>query len=231
MRESFSWFSHSPNRRYDYRQLWETLEPDSQPLKLVAPATTRWLSLSDCIIRILDQWDVLKLHFGLAAKNERCYSARILHDMYADSTNRLYLQFLSPVLAEFAEMNKLFQHREADQYKLSTDLQSFASGLLKRIVRPDLISFDIDLDNPMVFLPMAKVDFGYVFENEMQSSVSAGKVTVEQKSVVLTRCFQFLKISCKEVIKRLPTLFDTFAKLQFLTPEKCLSVTDKPKFS
>lgn len=75
LRDSFSWFSHSPNRRYDYRQLWETLEPDSQPLKLVAPATTRWLSLSACIIRILDQWDVLKLHFWLiAAKNELCYS-------------------------------------------------------------------------------------------------------------------------------------------------------------
>lgn len=147
LRESFSWFSHSPNRRYDYRQLWQTLEPDSQPLKLVAPATTCWLSLSDCIIRILDQWDVLKLHFGLAAKNERCYSARMLHDMYGDDTNRLYLLFLPPILAEFAKMNRLFQHREADQYKLSMDLQTFASGLLKRVVFPHLASFEVDLDD------------------------------------------------------------------------------------
>lgn len=231
LRESYSWFSHSPNRRYDYEQLWQTIEGDNHALKLVAPAATRWLSLHQCIVRIIDQWDVLKLHFGLADRNERCYSARMLHEMYSDVTNRVYLTFLSPVLAEFAEMNKLFQHREADQCKLNSDLKAFATALLSRVLLPGFVSFDTDLDRHDIYKPVEKVDFGYVFEAELQSYVTAGKISREQQLTILTRCYNFLKVACKQVARRLPTSFDIFTKLELFTPAKCLSVIEKPKFS
>jgi hypothetical protein len=231
LRESYSWFSHSPLRRSQYNQLWETIDGETHALKLVSPAATRWLSLHQCLVRIVDQWDVLSLHFGLADKNERCYTARLLHGMYSDATNRLYCVFLLPILAEFAEMNAAFQHRQADLYKLSNDLKSFAMTLISRIISPPNVSFDVDLDNANVFLPLVKVDFGYEFETQLQSCVAAGKITAEQREAILHRCFQFLKMARRQVIKRLPTSFDIYSKIELFSPTRCLSVTDKPSFA
>jgi len=75
-------------------------------LQLVQLSNSRWLSLYKCCERVLGQWDELKLHFDLCKVSDRCYDAEILPDMYP--VNKLYLQFLTPVLQQFNKINKLF---------------------------------------------------------------------------------------------------------------------------
>lgn len=231
LRESYSWFSHSPNRRFDYQDIWETIEGSTYAPKLVAPAATRWLSLHECVVRILDQWDVLKLHFGLADRTERCYTARMLYGMYNDATNKLYLMFLQPILSDFSKMNMAFQHRDADQLQLSRDLEAFALSLLARVLVPKHKSFDVDLDNAAVYLPLRQVDYGFQFEKLMQEQIAAGVIAEEQEETILMRCFQFMKTACKQVLKRLPSSFEIFNRIENFTPGRCLSIDNKPKFS
>ncbi|KAH9377347.1 hypothetical protein HPB48_014719 [Haemaphysalis longicornis] len=57
----------------------------------------RWLSISSCCKRILEQWDELKLHFTMCKDKYHCYDAEILSEVY-DPVNKLYMVFLNPVL-------------------------------------------------------------------------------------------------------------------------------------
>lgn len=58
-------------------------------------ADIRWISIEPALKRILKQWDSLKTHFDIVRVQENCYTAELLHNMYADSKNRVYLTFLN----------------------------------------------------------------------------------------------------------------------------------------
>ena len=64
VRESYNWFSHSPKRLLQYRELHKCIM-DKVPLKLRQLSATRWMSMYECIGRIIDQWDALKLCFQM----------------------------------------------------------------------------------------------------------------------------------------------------------------------
>jgi hypothetical protein len=57
LREAYSWFSNSATRKASYKEIFMQLNGGSLPAKLLSLSTTRWLSRSMCINRILDQWD------------------------------------------------------------------------------------------------------------------------------------------------------------------------------
>jgi len=62
-----------------------------------------------------------------------------------------------------------------------------------------------------LFLPVAKIDFGYHFESELEKAVTAKTLQLNRKQKSLDCAFNFLRVACKEVLKRLPT------SLNFLT--------------
>ena len=81
VRESYNWFSHSPKRLIQYQELHKCLT-NEVPTKLCQLSATRWMSRDECITRIIDQWDALKLCFQMASSNdEKCYTARQLTSM------------------------------------------------------------------------------------------------------------------------------------------------------
>lgn len=99
LRESVSWFSHSPLRQMENSRLYETINgAESKQRRLVKLCATRLLAFYNCIKVILDQWLELKTCFQLASQKEKCYSARTLNEMYKDDTNLLYFNFLKPIL-------------------------------------------------------------------------------------------------------------------------------------
>ncbi|KAL7389423.1 hypothetical protein ABVT39_003569 [Epinephelus coioides] len=85
VRETYNWFSVSPKRREAYK---------NKPLQITKVCATLWLSIEPAVSRILDQWEELKLHFAVTKSSEHCYMAEVLHSMYSDPQNMLYLTFL-----------------------------------------------------------------------------------------------------------------------------------------
>ena len=65
VRETYNWFSVSPKRREAYKAIYETINCGEKPLLITKVCATRWLSIEPAVSRILDQWEVLKLHFAL----------------------------------------------------------------------------------------------------------------------------------------------------------------------
>lgn len=100
------------------------------PLTLVQMSGTRWLSIHDCCLHILQQWDELKLHFQLSKDHQRCYDAEILHQMYSDPMNKVYLLFLMPFLQDLTGSTSCFSRTEANPFKM-LEFASFAPSSLE----------------------------------------------------------------------------------------------------
>lgn len=85
------------------------------------------------MLRVLDQWEELKTHFGIARATQKCLTADLLYGMYSDVKNKIYLVFLKPVLAEVQKVNKVFQDNDVDVTKLLQDLTLLITGLAKMV--------------------------------------------------------------------------------------------------
>lgn len=118
VRETYNWFSHSSARQLNYKLIYKAINDGKEPLKLLQPADTRWISIEPATNRIIQQWLELKTHFGVVKDSEKCYTAHTLFNMYQNEVNLAYFMFLQPVLSEVQRVNKSFEGNNVDPTKL-----------------------------------------------------------------------------------------------------------------
>lgn len=53
----------SSKRQHEYKELYSLINCGDEPLKILKVCDTRWLSIEPTVVRILAQWEELKLHF------------------------------------------------------------------------------------------------------------------------------------------------------------------------
>ena len=70
IKETHNWFSCSSKRQIQYKKVYEAIN-ETAPKEIYKLSGIRWLARYNAIIKILNQWDVLKLHFELAQEGER----------------------------------------------------------------------------------------------------------------------------------------------------------------
>lgn len=87
-------------------------------------------------MRILDQWDSLRLYFTEAATVERSYLVGELSNMYNDNSNYAYLVFLKSILKQVTDVNKQFQSESGNPLRLVDSLVSLFEKVLQRIMLP-----------------------------------------------------------------------------------------------
>ncbi|CAG5046128.1 unnamed protein product [Parnassius apollo] len=148
IRETYNWFSHSSNRRLFYKNMFQTINGGSVPLTIPQMCNTRWISIEPAVCRILDQWIELKTLFEIARRDEHCYTAEILYNMYNDPQNHLYLLYIRPILQEVQVVNKLFESNDVDPTRLYNDLIGLVESIGRRILNPtarvDILTEDIE---------------------------------------------------------------------------------------
>jgi len=76
--------------------------------KILKLLETRWLCLHKCVVRLLDNWEVLKNYFILATTEDKLKSAEIILDYLNDNSVKAYLLFLKYLLHYFNNFNALF---------------------------------------------------------------------------------------------------------------------------
>jgi len=74
-------------------------------------SNTRWLSLQKCVVRLLENWEVLKNYFILAVVEDKSKSAKIILEYLNDNLIKAYLLFLKYSLNFLNNFNALFQSR------------------------------------------------------------------------------------------------------------------------
>lgn len=184
LRESYNWFSCSAKRRLEYRTLFDLINEDGKFKNLVQAAPTRWLPRYNSLNRILEQYLERKTHFGIVQLKEKCYTARMLKEMYEDDTNYLYFIFLRPILKDLNGLNMIFQSDNLDVFKAYEDMKLFLDVNIKKIIKPSFIAKDKSLNNlnkyleflqetlnnELAYLPICSADYGVVFERQIHET-------------------------------------------------------------
>lgn len=88
-----------------------------KPHKSLQLSKTRWLSLNQVVVRVLEQYETLKLYFRGQHFDEIQTSSAIYNSLQ-NPTTKLYLEFLEYVLPIFNELNLEFQSESPKTYLL-----------------------------------------------------------------------------------------------------------------
>ncbi len=240
VRVTFNWFAHSFQRIRAYQEIAQLIgfscdmdgdnedeqgpgDARSKPLKLISPSETRWLVVADCVERILLQYDALMAHFSVAYQVERCYEAGVLHKMFEDEQNRMFMLFLHPVLKELRRITKTFQSNSGDNMKIYSELEAFFLALGTQILKPAILKnktteelCNLNIDSNFCMLPTEAIDFGENFLFKLERS----KLSTEAKNNVLTKASAFLKELFMGLQKRLQGTFGLMKHVQkFMMPK------------
>ncbi len=253
LRETYNWFAHSRQRQAAYAQIvdligvdcmeenvedinnnvldeeleleedTEELQKKRKVLKLLSLSDTRWLVISDCIERVLSQYDALKCHFQVAYEKERCHQAKILHEMFSDETNRLLLLFLHPVLKELRQKTLLFQSNDKDPLRVFQDLEVYFLSLASKFLKNSVLQVndiedlcELNIDSEFCMLSDEDVNYGSAFLEKLKTA----SISYQDKVGMRQRARRFFKYLFSGLQKRLAGAFALHAKIkQFAMPD------------
>lgn len=216
LRETYNWFSLSPDRRREYEKIYATINCGEKPLKILKKCATRWLSIEPAVQRILHQWDELKLFFEIAKNKNNCYTAEMLFNMYNDPRNKAYLIYIKTILAQVQYALKAFEEQNSDPTKLLQSLVKLLEVLCDKIVTPGRRhSIDIFKDNIANYLdPMPYL--GYNFEKSIET------YSLSDKQMIRKRCIDFTVKLTKELQQRLPDNIKTLQNMNIMSVDHVL---------
>ena len=139
----YNYFKLSPNRQESYQEFQHFVE--CEPHKLLKPCQTRWLSISQCVDRVLQQWSALELYFTGEATTQKNLQADKILQAIKSPYIKPTLEFTSFVLGDLAGLNKLFQSNNFKLHMLLPEteriLRMFGLNYMKR----DSIHFKVAL--------------------------------------------------------------------------------------
>lgn len=221
--ETYNCLQYLAKCKADGNKLYQTLIGDS-PLTLVSQSGTHWLFIVDLVEKILEHYATLKLHFCQEVCVDQRYIARLLHVMYNDEANFLYLTFLKPFLQDIKIANQVFLNKSGDVVEKFHHLQRLFFSTLERIVEPSFLEHgqqlqSLDFQNLTIYRIQQKRDLGVEFQQKMDSS----ELPADAKGEIAQRCFDFLRLLLMQYQMRLLELVSAVEKLEFLSPKKALA--------
>lgn len=233
-REVYNWFSHSSQRRIQYKRLFDILNGNDKVFhNFVQPSNTRWLAKFNAVNIIIENWEELQVHFNTVVNKEKCYTSRLLNDMLKANINYLSLLIVRPILCQTNKLNLLFQKSNIDLGDAYKDVCCLIYFLGAKIFKPsfvnqnDVNTFIENFDNPVAFVQPHDCDFGVDYNRAL------GTHTVDDsdKKTLEFKCMGYIKKLLGEVIRRLPDHIDLFKKIGVFAPKICLNPVTRCKFS
>lgn len=217
IRETYKWFSTSSKRQLEYKEIYSLINCGEEPLKILKLCDTRWLSIEPAVVRILSQWEALKLHFSVT--KDKCYTADVLSAMYSDEANRLHLIYLKSILNDVQIAIKIFEGENIDPVKLITALMTLLRTICNRILIPNAATTEKDyltlkIENHLNPVP----HLGYLFESHIEKA----KLTNDKVAPVKKRCIDFTIKLANEIQNRLPSNYMALEKMTQLSVENTL---------
>ena len=218
IREVYSHFSHSAKRLSEYNAFQHFT--DTEPHKLLRPCQTRWLSLNQCVQRILEQWDALTEYFKGSVKVDRLLQSERLLSLLQNPHFKLFYQFLAFVLPKFTNFNLLFQSASPNLHKLHNECESLYRDLLScymsnSYIRPRPVG-DINPNSVEFMLPLNAMYLGVDVMKELSTPKIKGRPDLVR--IFLERCRDFFVTAAMEIRQRFPLDDPVIKSLKILDP-------------
>lgn len=136
-RHIYSFFSHSSKRQSQFYQFQNFLLVKDH--KMLHPSATRWLSLSSVVIRIVEQWDALRLFFSEKWLKEKLIGTQIIYEQLNDPFTKAFFYFLEWALPKFVLLNKYFQTEKVVLDQLHEKMTQIYKDILLCFLKRDYV--------------------------------------------------------------------------------------------
>lgn len=137
VRNVYSHFSHSAKKRFSLKHFQGFFE--EEPLNILHPSQTRWLSLYQSVKRILQQKDALIVYFVEIEPIEKLATVTQILKNLKDPWIHAYLTFLNFILPKIVSLNVLFQKETPTIYKLHYEMSTTYRTFLQYFCKKDKI--------------------------------------------------------------------------------------------
>lgn len=220
MRNIYNYVHDSPKRTFEltaFQELWNL-----KPNKLVHPSTTRWISIIECVKRVLKNFQALKMFFKVEETFNKVSSAMQIVEWFENPLNKLYLEFLEFALPLFTNLNLEMQSEKTKIHiiyqRISLAFKTILSNFIRAKYLEGTLWQNLDFEKDEYHLPLDEVYFG----GHLIASLSGIDISLQKLVEFKTHCKNFYIRSAKEIKKRFP--FDSFQmqslkKMDIINPE------------
>ncbi|XP_034192381.1 uncharacterized protein LOC117609807 isoform X4 [Osmia lignaria lignaria] len=222
-----SYFSKSSKRQTVLENTQQLMKAARK--KVIHPAITRWLALSECIEVVLDQWTVLFTVFAEAVIEDKSNTATRIFDCFNCLYTKAYLQFLNYILQIFTHFNTTFQSSIILVHRLIEECVRFLRLLGSNFLQPQCV--ETNVQNANIYeennlLPLEDIFIGTeaaITINEIRNINCADS---NDKIVEFYRNIRkFYQCSFENAVKRFPLKEQFLYSLEFLDPVVTLDLT------
>ena len=235
IKEVLDYFRYSALRKHRFTDICEHLaefnEAGGTYQNLVIYHRVRWLSLEQCVRRIVELLPVLAQYFDDTQHDmsvrlaDRRLAAK-LYEKVTDHEFHLYLHFLRDQLPDLADINKELQKRSQVLYTTYRTLVKFIRVFVSPVVHDgtlpleqlmehenliDISSHDIQETPPFA---------GTHFKRQWEESVEHGQLSERELKSILSVCLTYIVTIGRSFLKRFPEVSFILETCQFMEPSR-----------
>ena len=207
----YNYFKNSPNRQKSFEQFQHFVQ--CQPHKILKPCQTRWLSLSQCVTRILQQWPALLLYFTSEIMDAKSPPAERIHQALQSPYIKGTIEFMEFVLGDLAGLNAMFQSESFKLHCLLPEvervLKVFCNSFLKTTIKNVMA---VDVDKEMDWHPLSEVYPG------IMASETVKEMRPHEKESFLKRCRNWYREAVRQILKRVDVSDPVLNAMKDITP-------------
>lgn len=131
----YSYFHQSSKRLQEYESFQHFT--NTEPHKLLKLSQTRWLSLEQCVLRLLEQWPALTSYFNSIPENAKVRSIKA----GLTPINKAYFLLTQHGLKEINKLNILFQSEKPLVHVVHRESLNLYRGLLGNVLEVNHIYY------------------------------------------------------------------------------------------
>ena len=132
--------------------------------KILSPGQTRWLSLENCVNRLLEQLPALKLYFLAEYAEDKTKTCNTILEALNNPLTKPFLYFVSYALGQFNKFNKAFQSEKPMLHELQDRVTALVLTFAQNFLNTEYIRsqdiFKLDPFKSSENLPMENIYLG-----------------------------------------------------------------------
>lgn len=191
----YNYFKMSPNRQKNYAEFQKFADVDAH--RILKPCQTRWLSVAQCIRRLLEQWPALLLFFTAEVNDKSSLQAdRILQSLkslYVKAT----LEFCDYVLGDLTGLNVIFQSNGFQLHRLVKEVERVVKMLCQNFRQPIQSMNNINVDDEAKWLPLDRVYPGLLAQE------TVAQMPPHSRDSFLKRCRDWCREAVRQILQRI----------------------------
>ena len=227
-------FKDSPARREDFQIATGS---SLMPLKFVSH---RWLENVPVCERVLKIFHHIATYLNKVKSKElnkpTCKSYEVVTSKMKDKLLVAQLEFFRYIAMFLQPFLGNYQTDKPMTPFLMTDLSSIIRGLLKIIVKPEVLKeaigsklFTVDLDDKDNLLSYSKVEIGFCTEKALKDAVKEGKLSERQSMEFRMECKDFVSKLLKKLLEKSPITYSLVRCMSMLDPRQMVSNSEACK--